>query len=207
METEEVDPGLPLLPTLLIIGLLLLIVAGLVIWLILTRQTLSSHDLTQNQSPYCLTVGCPTGTNLLNYELNPDATGNNIDYETFNWCSVNAPPTSFIQSLELCAGLVSSEDINPPGVTATISAPTASQLTSFADFYNNNYVDTCGWSWKNPPPTLGPSTNGQTYPNDAQPDPVISALMGCAIALNVDTDPNVQALATKNGKLIIFPNE
>lgn len=192
--------SLPLIPVLLLIGFFLLILGALVIWLVVTRNTLNSHNLNQVQSPYCLTVTCPSGTSLLNYQLDPSVSPNTTFYETYNYCSINAPPTSFVQSLELCAGIIDSDQINAGG--SSISQPTSAQVLGFADFYNNDYVNTCGWSWKNPSPTIG---NSSTFPTSQQADPVTTALVGCAQQLGVSNDSNVQGLISKNPQEFIFP--
>jgi len=186
---------LPVGSAMLFFSIFLIIIIGLLIWIVLMHETLNNQDLANNQSPLCLgntspaypTVTCPTGTNLLNVQLNPNENPNTSAYETLNYCSINAPPTSFVQSLELCAGIIDSSQANVGDIT--IPPMTSSGVTTFADFYNNNYIQTCGYSWKNPPPPL----SGQTT---AQNDPVLIALVGCARNLGVSNDPNVSQLAT-----------
>lgn len=186
--------ALPSGSTLLFFSIFIVIIIGLLIWITLMSNTLSSRDLATSQSPLCLgntsspypTVTCQTGTQLLNVQLDPSQPPNTANYETLNYCSINAPPTSFVQSLELCAGIIDSSQANVGNIV--IPPMTATGVTNFADFYNNNYIQTCGFSWTNPPPTnLQQST--------PQLDPVIIALVGCARNLGVSNDPNVTKLA------------
>lgn len=193
------NTGLPLVPMLILLGLFLIIAVGLVFWIFYLRDALTSRDLTTAQSPYCPIIQCPNGTQNTNYNLDAGSE----TFQTLNFCSISAPPTAFVQGLEVCGGLLSQEDANAGG--QNIVAPSAQQVTSFAAFYNQQYVDTCGWSWRNPPPE-------ETTQSQPQGDPVIISLVSCAQALNITGNSDIQQLQSKCGTacnvttLPILPN-
>jgi len=182
--------GLPLTSTLIFLGFFLLLAIGLVVFILFLNEQLNTRKLQFTQSPYCPNILCPTGTEKTYYPLDPNADPNTATYQTLNYCSINAPPTSFVQSLEVCGGLVSSSDVNTPEYT--ISPPTKKQVTDFAKFYNQEYVDTCGWSWKNP----SPEDLNQKTP---QSDPVVIALSACANQLGITDNSDIQSLQSKCG--------
>ncbi len=144
---------------------------------------------TTNQNSLCLAVNCPTG-DPTSVPLPPDGG------ETMNYCTVNAAPTSFVQALQICGGTNVAGACANSTVTANLPSVSSDQIISFADFYNNKYIDTCGFSWKDIPGPLG-NTSGnlpQTLPEST----TIKALAACAKARNI-TDANITALLTKCG--------
>lgn len=184
--TITASTGFPFGPSLLLIVFFVILVIALAVWNFLLRDQLTTRNLSQTQSTQCLSTQCINGTKKINVQLDPSQNPNTAEYETYNFCSINAPPTSFVQSLELCAGFPSSE-INVGD--NSISPPNDQQITDFAKFYNQEYVDTCGWSWKNPSPEIA----GQSTP---QSDPVINSLVKCAEVKGIN-DPNIQSLKSK----------
>lgn len=186
----QTDDGLPFTPTLIFLGFFLLLIIGLTVWIFYLNGTLNTRNLDLTQSPYCPDFQCINGTKKVDYKLDPNGDSDTTEYETLNYCSINAPPTSFVQSLELCGGILSKESVNAGG--SMISRPTEKQVTDFAKFYNENYVDTCGWSWKNPPPEILSLT-------DPQPDPVTIALSACANELGINNNSDIQSLQNKCG--------
>ena len=128
----------------------------------------------------CPDPQCPSG-NLTDI---PDGKGL---FETLNWCSVQAPATSFVQAMAVGAGLETA-----PG-TAALTPPSKDEVVKFAEYYNQ-YTVTCGQSWKNAPPKE--LKNGKT-----QSDPVVVALVAYAAKLGITNDSNITALKAKNDKI------
>ena len=108
-------------------------------------------------------------------------------YQTLNWCSVQAPATSFVQAMAVGAGI----ETTPAGVSLT--PPSKEEVTKFAKYYND-YVTTCGQSWKNPPPMTRDSPT-------AEPDPVVTALVAYAEKLGISNNSDITALKSKNDNL------
>lgn len=178
---SDTDSGgdIPTIPAVVLIGFLLLIAIALLAWALYNQTVLSNHNLAQNQSAYCINTICTNGTNKMNYQLDPGQNPNDANFETINYCTSNAAPTSFVQALQVCA-------------SGTI---TPTQITSFANFYNNNYINTCGLNWKTQPPI-------STQFNQVQTDPTLTALYSCSNKLGVSSDPNIQALKQKTGQQV-----
>jgi hypothetical protein len=158
-------PGqtLPKTPTIALLVLLFFVMIAILIWAIVNYQILKSRDLRQNSSPYCLTFGCPEGSTGYPVTLDPKTE----TIQTMNWCSSNAPPESLYNGLNVCAD---------GGAAPAIPA----KVNGLADFYLNDYMPTCGYTWK-------------TSDVTATTDPFIVSLVKCADAQNI-SDTNVESL-------------
>ncbi|AYV86041.1 MAG: hypothetical protein Solivirus4_2 [Solivirus sp.] len=133
-----------------------------------------------NQAAGCLNPTCPSG--------NPNIVTVGSGTETVNYCSVNAAPTSFVQALQVCGTNLITGSCPPPNLPTI----TNDQITSFANFYNNSYIDSCSSSWGDTPNPVGQT---DTLPAST----TINALLACAGKRNLLNDPNIQSLKTKCG--------
>lgn len=89
------------------------------------------------ENPYKPSIICPDGENINTYDVNGGK-------ETINFCGNNAPNRSFGNSLKLCAA----GETQYPGVDNYSDKLTNELIASYADFYVNEYLDTCGVSWR-----------------------------------------------------------
>ncbi len=163
--------------------ILILLIIGVGVLLYLSVKQLNDKTAViggPNQNSHCLNPQCPSGS----ASIVPVGTGT----ETTNYCSVNAAPTSFVQALQVCGGTLTSGSCPPPNLPSVMN----DQITSFANFYNNSYIDSCGLSWSDNPNAVG---NTNTLPAST----TINALLACAGKRNLLTDTNIQALKTKCG--------
>lgn len=179
-EKQKKSNDLPLGPTMLIIFILILFGLALLAWGLYNRKQLDTHTISDVTSPACFTTSCPSGTNLTPFQLDPSANPDTATYETVNYCTTNAPPTSFVQALELCAGTIDASEL--PSGFPTIDS---TQVTNFAAFYNQQYINTCGFGWKTEPANSSDIANVQT-------DPVSVALVGCANQLGITNNSDIQ---------------
>jgi hypothetical protein len=144
-----------------IIIVLSIVLIGLVAWAIIFGLMVGNKNLAYNQSPFCLPTLCTKGTPY-EYKIGSDT------YQTVNFCTVNSVPTSFLHAIQDC------------------SIPT-DKLTSFAKFYDTQYLDTCGLNWANDP----------TDASGKQIDPVSEAIITCAGVKGISDNPNIKSIANK----------
>ena len=190
--TETTKEGFTLTVPLLLFALLIILILGFILFGYHNKKIVDSRDPDELQSPFCLKPNCIKGNKRIDYELSTkDQT-----YETINYCTVNAPPSSFVHELEACASGKSSGTLIPQ------------KIIEFAAFYNKFYVDSCGFSWKNAPvqfpnPSNTPSESKKIAKalKTPQPDRVIKALVGCAKTLKIDNNSDIKELEAKLNKI------
>lgn len=141
--------GLPATPTLVLIGLLAIIVIALLIWALYNYQMILNRSLSVSQNPYCIRMVCgKEGQVPIPIELTKEEDPQKTAYQTINWCTVNAPPETLTMALQQCS-------------TGTVEEALDERLADFASFYNNEYIPTCGFTWKSS------VTVSETYESDA----------------------------------------
>ncbi len=186
--------GLPTVPILVFIGILVALVVGLLIWALINYQLVLSRDLTVSQNPYCIRFICgDPGTKPVPIQLNPSEDPQRATYQTINYCTVNAPPESLTNALQACS------DGSSP-----VPTELETRLVEFAAFYNDVYVPTCGYSWKSADVPINPSAppaelaDETKNPNGAllsgANDSTLIYLVGCADTVGIVDDPNIEAL-------------
>lgn len=186
--------GLPTVPILVLIAILVLLVIGLLLWALYNYQMLMNRDLTLSQNPYCIRTVCGTpGTEPIPIETPIQDDPQKRSYSTINFCTVNAPPESLTNALQTCAA-----------GSSPVPEELESRLTDFAAFYNGTYIPSCGYTWKSsnvPVNTANPeATNPQnpTNPNglllNGANDPTITYLVGCADTVGIAGNPDIEAL-------------
>ena len=138
MDTDLTDSsGYPTTSFIVVVIVLLIIIFALVAWNYYNRKAIQENKLdiyTPPKAPQCFTNVCTGGTKQTNFKLTTDSDG----YQTYNFCSINSPSTSFVQAVEKAAGY--------PDIPDNIPVATQQQIIDFAKFYNQEFVDTCGWS-------------------------------------------------------------
>ena len=188
-----------------VVIILIVILIALIVWALYNRWELSIISVKPggpNENPLCMPVLCPSG--FVETEVAISSTsGVSSSYETVNYCTTNAPPTSLIIALQQCAGTYAGGTCTTyPGSSASGSGSTGStgsnvtndEIVSWAKFLNESYIDTCGFGWKDVPQL------GVTQSSTALPTPTeLIALTKCAANRGLSQDPNIVALKTKCG--------
>lgn len=177
----------------IIIAILAVMVIAFLIWALVTRAQLESKEANLIQNPYCLRVACGQQPQYA-YQIPLEDDPQRLAYATLNWCTVNAPPTQFIQVVEKC-------DFGPQDQQAAL-------LRKFIEWYPYNYTPECGNNWKTLyevplaneelPGGIQPSPNtepdSESNPNNPVTlnginDEMALACKSCAAEL-AQTDPN-----------------
>jgi hypothetical protein len=189
-------------PILIIVALLVLVVIGVLVWALYNYQAILNRSESLSQNPYCFRAVCsdpetqPVLTDLTSKE-DPQRTA----FSNLNFCLVNAVPASITEALQTCA-------IGSSPVPAELEQ----SLADFAAFYNNDYIPTCGYTWKSAPVPVS-NTGDQEAINDPNNpvnpngyelngvnDNTIVYLVACADNIGLQ-DPNIEALRSQCGEL------
>ncbi len=166
--------------------------------LILATITLYYYDQVQKRNidtitvlPYCFRQICaPVGTapSTLNVNQDPQKYNN----QEVNYCITNAIDCGLSGALGLCA-------------TGDTGQVTTAQVTALANFYNTQYYPRCNYQFGGDQTvptssTGGGNVNSTNLVNGPNSQELIN-LVQCSKKLNLQSDPNVQALQTVCGSL------
>ncbi|AYV86042.1 MAG: hypothetical protein Solivirus4_3 [Solivirus sp.] len=150
-----------------------------------------NKDTTKSINPFCFRQICAssgTAPDTLNVNQDPQKYNNQV----VNYCLTNAIDCGLQGTLGLCAS----------GDTSQV---TAAQVTSLADFYNNQYYPRCqyglGSNQTTPATASGNATVNSTNLVSGPNSDALVNLVQCAKKLNLSSNPNVQALNTICGTL------
>lgn len=200
METSEKKPGkkpggLPTIPILVLIAILIILVISFLIWALLNYKKVMERSATLSQNPYSIRFVCgKEGTQPIPVQLDPLDDPQRAAVQTINFCSVNAPPEPLTNALQNCAAREAPEP------------ELQDRLSSFAKFYNKDYIPTCGYTWKTTEVPVAPiDQNPEAYnpenpenPNgnllNGSNDYTMQYLVACAEANGLAEDENIKEL-------------
>jgi hypothetical protein len=177
--------GLAKAPTLVFIAILVLLIIALLTWALINYNKIVKAEGSNTQNPYCIRSYCSGTAQEHLYMLTPNEDPQRASYQTTNWCITNSPTTTLSNALAACsAGSASSE--------------LTSSLTSYAAFYYNDYISSCGFAWKNTNTANNLDSSNPASPNNPTGlngvnDPFLVNLIACADANNI-TSSEIESL-------------
>lgn len=161
--------------TLIIIAIIIAVIIALLIWALMNYQLLQSKAAAISYNPYAIRYTCadkPPPELLIEEDPQKRA------YQSINYCIVNGPPATLNDALASCR-------------SGVIVPQVSNQLKELGKFYNDEYIKTCGYTWKtsssipvdpNNPEAANPQNPENPNGNilNGTNDPFIVNLVGCA---------------------------